>query len=53
MILVEDASNNYEASTLRTISSKYNRILQIAPIILNLQKYTYWRVRYHNQLHAN
>jgi hypothetical protein len=35
-IVVEDGSNNYEASALKTVSREYNRILQITPLISNL-----------------
>jgi hypothetical protein len=38
MVIVEVVSNNYEASTLRTISRENNRILQITPLISNLHK---------------
>jgi hypothetical protein len=33
--VVEDGFNNYEASTLRTVSREYNRILQITPLLSN------------------
>jgi hypothetical protein len=36
MVIVEDTSNIYEASTLPTLSSEYNRILQINPIFSKL-----------------
>jgi hypothetical protein len=35
MVIVEDASNNYDASTLRTVSIEYNRILQNTPEYTN------------------
>jgi hypothetical protein len=38
MITVKCGSNSYEASTLRTISSEYNRILQITPLFSNLNR---------------
>jgi hypothetical protein len=37
MVIVEVGFNNYEASTLRTVSIEYNRILQITPPITNLK----------------
>jgi hypothetical protein len=39
MVIVEDLSNNYDAFTLRTLSSEYNRLLhntQIMTQICNL-----------------
>jgi hypothetical protein len=33
MVIVEDGTNNFEASTLGTFSMKYNRVLQNTPII--------------------
>jgi hypothetical protein len=36
MFIAEDDSSNYEASTLRTVSSEYNTILQNTPIFSNL-----------------
>jgi hypothetical protein len=36
MVIVEVISNNYEASTLRIVSREYNIILQITPLISNL-----------------
>jgi hypothetical protein len=36
MVILEDASNNYDASTLRTLSIEYNRILQITQIFSKL-----------------
>jgi hypothetical protein len=38
MIIVEVGSNNYAASTLRTISREYNIILQITPIFSDLHR---------------
>jgi hypothetical protein len=38
MVIVHDATNSYEAFTLQNISSEYNRILQITPILSNLHK---------------
>jgi hypothetical protein len=38
MVIVEVGSNNYEGSTLRTVSREYNRILQITPLISNLHR---------------
>jgi hypothetical protein len=39
IVIVDDATNNYEAFTLRTISSaEYNIILQITQIFSNVHK---------------
>jgi hypothetical protein len=38
MVIVDVGSNNYEASTPRTVSREYNIILQITPIITNLHR---------------
>jgi hypothetical protein len=38
MVMMEVGSNNYEASTLRTVSREYNIILQITPLISNLHR---------------
>jgi hypothetical protein len=38
MVILEDGYNNFEASTLGTISSEFNIILQNTPIISNLHK---------------
>jgi hypothetical protein len=38
MVIVEDRSINYEASTFRTLSSEYSRVLQNTPIFSNLLK---------------
>jgi hypothetical protein len=38
MVIVEDGSINYEASTLRTLSLEYSRELQNIPIFSNLPK---------------
>jgi hypothetical protein len=38
MVIVEVNINNYEASTLRTLSSEYDRLLYISPIFSNLHR---------------
>jgi hypothetical protein len=38
MVIVEDSSINYETSTLKTVSSEYNRKLQIIPKFSNLYR---------------
>jgi hypothetical protein len=38
MLNVEEVINNYEASTIITLSSEYNRILQITPKFSNVLK---------------
>jgi hypothetical protein len=38
MVNVEDNSNTFEASTLITVSSEHNRVLQNIPIFSNLHK---------------
>jgi hypothetical protein len=38
MAIVEDASNNYEGSTLRTVSIEYNRLLQNTPIFSSMHR---------------
>jgi hypothetical protein len=38
MVIVNDATDNYEDSTLQNLSSEYNRIIQITPIFSNLHK---------------
>jgi hypothetical protein len=38
MVIAEDRCNNFEASTLGTVSSEHNRILQNTPIFTNLHK---------------
>jgi hypothetical protein len=38
MVIVEVGSNNYEVSTLRTISREYNIILQITPLFSTLHR---------------
>jgi hypothetical protein len=38
MVIVEVGSNNYEAFTLRNLSSEYNIMLQIIPIFSNLHR---------------
>jgi hypothetical protein len=38
MVVVEDISNNYDASTLRTVSIEYNRILENKQIISKLHR---------------
>jgi hypothetical protein len=38
MVIVEEGHNHFEASTLGTVSSEYNRILQNTPIFSNLHK---------------
>jgi hypothetical protein len=38
LVIVEEETNNYEASTIRTVSIEYNRILQITPIFSNLHR---------------
>jgi hypothetical protein len=35
MVIVEDGSNNFEATTFRTVSIEYNKILQITPAIFS------------------
>jgi hypothetical protein len=38
MVIVDDATTNVYVNTLRTVSSEYKRILQIAPIFTNVHK---------------
>jgi hypothetical protein len=38
MVIMEDGYTSYEASTLGTVSSEFNRILQNKPILSNLHK---------------
>jgi hypothetical protein len=38
MIMVEDGSNNHDASTLRTLSLEYNRILKNTQIFSELHR---------------
>jgi hypothetical protein len=38
MVMVEDESNNYDASTLRTVSIEYKRILKNTQIFSKLHR---------------
>jgi hypothetical protein len=38
MVIVDGAINNFEDSTLRTVYSEFNRILQNVPIFSNIHK---------------
>jgi hypothetical protein len=46
MVIVEDLSNNYDAFTLRTLSSEYNRLLQNTQIFSKLHRM--WKVQYND-----
>jgi hypothetical protein len=46
MVIVKDGSNNYEASTLRTLSSEYNIILQNTTIFSNLHRSNGRKIKY-------
>jgi hypothetical protein len=39
MVIAEDGSKNYEASTLRTLSSEYSRVLHNTPLFSYLPKF--------------
>jgi hypothetical protein len=38
MVIAEDGTNNFEASTFGTVSMEYKRVLQNTPIFSNLHK---------------
>jgi hypothetical protein len=38
MVILEDVANNYDASTLRTVSIEYNRILENTQIFSKLHR---------------
>jgi hypothetical protein len=46
MVIVEDLSNNYDAFTLRALSSEYIRLLQNTQIFSKLHRM--WKVQYND-----